>query len=85
MHVLAVLIIGFIVGLIARALMRGPNPSGIILTTLLGICGAFVGQYLGVALGLYQEDQPAGFIMSVVGAIVILALLHFFIKIQYRE
>jgi uncharacterized membrane protein YeaQ/YmgE (transglycosylase-associated protein family) len=78
MHIIGVIIIGFIVGLIARALMPGKDPAGIILTTLLGIGGAFIGQYLGQILGFYNENDPAGFIMSVIGAIILLLILHLF-------
>lgn len=82
MHILGVIIIGFIVGLIARALMPGRDVAGFILTTLLGIGGALVGQYVGVALGLYQTDQPSGFIMSVIGAMLILFIFHLFRRSQ---
>lgn len=82
MHIIGIIVIGFIVGLIARAIMPGKQIAGIILTTLLGIAGAFIGQYLGQALGLYQADQPAGFFMSVLGAMVLLFILHLFRRSQ---
>jgi uncharacterized membrane protein YeaQ/YmgE (transglycosylase-associated protein family) len=85
MHILGVIIMGFIVGLIARALMPGPNPAGIILTILLGIGGAFVGHYLGLIFGFYTPDQPAGFIMSIVGAIVLLILFGLFRRNQVQR
>lgn len=85
MHILGVIFIGFIVGLIARALTPGPNPLGIILTILLGIGGAMVGQYLGVFFGLYLPEEPAGFIMSVIGAVVILLILNLFKKNEIRR
>ena len=78
MHIIGVIIIGFIVGLIARAIMPGKDVAGFIITTLLGIGGAFVGQYLGQFLGFYKADEPAGFIMSVIGAMVLLLILHLF-------
>ena len=78
MHLLGVIIIGFVVGLIARALMPGKEISGFIITTLLGIGGAVVGQYVGVALGYYKSDEPSGFFMSILGALLILLIFHLF-------
>jgi uncharacterized membrane protein YeaQ/YmgE (transglycosylase-associated protein family) len=72
------IIIGFVAGVIAKFLMPGPNePSGFILTTLLGVAGAFVATFLGQALGWYRADEGAGFIGAVVGAIVVLAVWGF--------
>lgn len=82
MHILGIIIIGFVVGLIARALMPGRSITGFILTTLLGIGGAFVGQYVGLALGFYHENEPAGFIMSVLGSMLILFIFHLFNRSQ---
>jgi len=65
-------IIGFVAGLIARALMPGPNPMGFILTAVLGIVGAFVANFLGRALGWYGEGEGAGLIASVIGALIVL-------------
>ena len=73
MGILWTIIIGFLAGVVAKFIMPGPNePSGFILTTILGIVGAFVATYLGQALGWYRADQGAGFIGAVVGAIVVL-------------
>lgn len=80
MHIIGVIIIGFVVGLIARALMPGKEISGFILTSLLGIGGAVVGQYTGQALGYYTPEQPTGFFMSIIGAMLILLLFHVFRK-----
>ncbi len=80
MSVLLAIIIGFFVGLIARFLMPGKDSAGFIVTTLLGIAGAVVGKYLGQVLGMYKDNEPAGFIMSVVGALIILFLYHLFLK-----
>jgi uncharacterized membrane protein YeaQ/YmgE (transglycosylase-associated protein family) len=78
MHILWTIIIGFIVGVIAKFLHSGPNePSGFILTTILGIVGAFVGTYLGQVLHIYRPDQSAGFIGSIVGAIIVLVIWGF--------
>lgn len=72
MHILAIIIIGLIVGIIAKFLLPGDDPGGFIITTILGIAGAMLAHFLGTRLGWYTEDQPAGFIASVVGAILIL-------------
>jgi len=74
MHILVTIIIGFFVGLVAKLLMPGRDPGGFIITTLLGIAGAFVARYLGTAMNWYSEGDAAGFIASVVGAILLLAL-----------
>ncbi len=68
------LIIGLIIGGVAKFFMPGKDPSGCLITILLGVAGSFVAGYLGRMLGWYQEGQPAGFIMSVLGAILLLFL-----------
>ena len=73
MGILWTIIIGFLAGVIAKFLMPGPNePSGFILTTILGIVGAFVAPFLGQAVGWYGPNQGAGFIGAIVGAVVVL-------------
>lgn len=72
MHFIWSILIGFIVGIVARALMPGPNPMGFILTTILGVVGALVATLLGQGLGWYGEGSSAGFIASVLGAMVLL-------------
>ncbi|MFC3336960.1 GlsB/YeaQ/YmgE family stress response membrane protein [Paracandidimonas soli] len=72
MAIISMIIIGFIVGLLARAIMPGDQKLGFILTVLLGIVGSVVAGFLGGALGLYQAGQGAGFIGSIVGAIIVL-------------
>lgn len=72
MHILWTIIIGFIVGIVARFLMPGRDVMGFVFTTLLGIVGALIAQFLGQGLGWYGEGEPAGFIASVVGAMVVL-------------
>jgi uncharacterized membrane protein YeaQ/YmgE (transglycosylase-associated protein family) len=68
-----IIIVGFIAGIIARLLSPGPNnPSGFILTTLLGIVGAFLATFIGQAIGHYGPNQGAGFIMATIGALVVL-------------
>jgi len=66
------LIIGLIVGALAKFLMPGKDPGGIIVTMLIGIVGALVAGFLGRAIGWYHEGEPAGFIASVLGAILLL-------------
>lgn len=70
-------IIGLIVGIVAKFLMPGKDPGGFIITAILGIAGSFVATYLGQAVGWYQAGQTAGFIGSVIGAIILLAIYHF--------
>jgi uncharacterized membrane protein YeaQ/YmgE (transglycosylase-associated protein family) len=74
MSIIGTIIVGFIVGLLARALKPGDDRMGIILTTLLGIAGAFVARYVGQAMGWYGPNDAAGWIASVVGAIVLLVI-----------
>lgn len=74
MHLIGTLIIGLIVGALAKLFMPGKDPGGFIITILLGIAGAFVGTYLGQLLHLYQPGQSAGWIMSVIGAMILLGL-----------
>lgn len=72
MQLLWTIIIGFFVGLVARFLMPGRDPMGFVFTTLLGIVGAVIAQYLGMAMGLYNETEPAGFLAAVIGAMAVL-------------
>lgn len=72
MTLLWTILIGFFVGLVARWIMPGRDPMGMIFTVLLGIIGALIAQLLGQALGLYGQGEPAGFIASVTGAVLIL-------------
>lgn len=74
MFILSAIIIGLIVGVVAKFLMPGDDPGGFILTTLLGIAGSFVAAYVGRSAGWYAEGEPAGFIASVLGAILLLVL-----------
>lgn len=74
MSFLGVILVGFIVGLLARAIKPGDDKLGWIMTILLGIAGSFVATYVGVAMGWYQQGEPAGWIASVIGAIVLLVL-----------
>jgi len=78
MGILWTILIGFVAGVIAKFIVPGRNePSGFILTTVLGIVGAFVASYLGQALGWYQPGEGAGLIGAVVGAIIVLVIWGF--------
>lgn len=72
MGLLSVIVVGFIVGLIARAIMPGRQKMGLIMTSLLGIAGAALASYGGQAMGLYLPGQRAGWVASVIGALVVL-------------
>jgi len=75
MGIIWTIIIGFVVGVVAKFIMPGGNePSGFVLTTILGIIGAFVASYAGQALGIYAANEGAGFIGAIIGAIVVLAV-----------
>ena len=74
MEVLWMIIIGFVVGVIARFLMPGRDPMGFVLTTLLGIVGAVLIGLTGQAIGLYYRGEPAGFLAAVIGAMLVLFL-----------
>lgn len=74
------IIFGLIVGLVAKLLMPGKDPSGFFITAIIGIVGSLIGGFLGRMLGLYREGDPAGFIMSVIGAMVLLYVYHLVVK-----
>jgi len=76
MHIIGTLIIGFFAGVIAKLLTPGRDPGGFIVTTILGIVGAFVATYLGQSIGWYRADEGAGFIGAIVGAVIVLAVYH---------
>jgi len=72
MSIIGWILFGLIVGVVAKLIMPGPDPGGMIVTILLGIVGALIGGFIGRMLGWYGEGDPVGFIMAVVGAIVVL-------------
>ena len=76
MSILGFIISGFIIGLLARAIKPGKDSLGIIMTTLLGIAGAVVAGYLGQAMNLYAPGEPAGWLASIMGAIILLFVAH---------
>jgi uncharacterized membrane protein YeaQ/YmgE (transglycosylase-associated protein family) len=77
MHLIGTIIIGFLAGVVAKLLTPGRDPGGFIVTTLLGIAGAFVATYLGQAIGWYRADESAGFLGAIVGAVIVLVVYHF--------
>jgi len=80
MAILSWLLSGLIIGALAKFIMPGKDPGGIIVTILLGIAGAFVGSYVGQTLGFYAPGEAAGWIVSILGAIVLLAIYRAFKK-----
>jgi uncharacterized membrane protein YeaQ/YmgE (transglycosylase-associated protein family) len=80
MAIIWTIIVGLVVGAVAKLLMPGKDPGGFIITILLGIAGAFVASYLGQAIGWYKAGESAGFIASVVGAIILLLLYRLIFK-----
>ena len=74
MGILGWIVFGLIVGVVAKFLTPGHDPGGFIVTILIGIAGALIGGLLGRVIGLYQENDPVGFVMAVIGAIVLLLL-----------
>lgn len=78
LHLIWTCIIGLIAGAVAKLVMPGKDPGGWIITMVLGIAGSFLGTWIGRALGFYKEGHSAGFIMSVVGAIILLGIYHLY-------
>ena len=80
MSIIATIVIGLLVGIVAKLLMPGRDPGGFIITILLGIAGAFVATYLGQVTNFYQPGEPAGFVGGVVGAMVLLLLYRLLLR-----
>ena len=74
MDILLWIVFGLVVGIVAKLIMPGNDPGGIFLTIILGVVGAMLGGWVGRMMGLYREGEPAGFIMAVVGAVIIIGL-----------
>lgn len=72
MGIIWTILIGFVIGIVAKFLMPGRDPAGFIITAVIGIVGSFIASYLGSAMGLYASGEPAGFIASVIGAMILL-------------
>ena len=80
MGILSWILFGLVVGIIAKLLMPGRDPGGFIITILLGIAGALIGGFIGRAMGFYDANQGAGWLMSILGAIVLLALYRMMVR-----
>ena len=78
MSIIGWVLFGLVVGIVGKLLMPGRDPGGFIITIILGIAGALLGGFVGQSLGLYREGEPAGFLMAVVGSIVLLLLYRMF-------
>jgi len=78
LHYLWVAIIGLVVGALAKLIMPGKDPGGIWITMAIGIAGSFLGTWLGRLVGWYQEGESAGFIMSLIGALILLGIYHLY-------
>lgn len=72
MSIIWTILIGFLIGIVAKFLMPGRDPAGFIITVLIGIAGSFIASFLGGALGWYRVGEPAGFLASVIGAMLLL-------------
>jgi uncharacterized membrane protein YeaQ/YmgE (transglycosylase-associated protein family) len=79
MGILGWILFGLVVGALAKLVMPGKDPGGIIVTMLLGIAGAIIGGFIGRAMGLYGEGEAAGFVMAFLGAVALLALYRVFV------
>jgi uncharacterized membrane protein YeaQ/YmgE (transglycosylase-associated protein family) len=82
MAIISWILFGLVIGVIAKLLMPGRDPGGFIVTMLLGIAGALVGGFLGRAMGFYGQGQGAGWIMSIIGAVILLALYRMMMRRQ---
>jgi uncharacterized membrane protein YeaQ/YmgE (transglycosylase-associated protein family) len=80
MVILSWIVFGLVIGFIAKLLMPGRDPGGFIVTMLLGIAGALVGGFIGRAMGFYDANQSAGWLMSILGAIILLALYRVLVR-----
>ena len=80
MSVLGWIVFGFIVGVVGKLMMPGKDPGGFIATVAIGIVGALIGGFLGRLFGMYGENDPVGFVMAVVGAIVFLWLYRLLVR-----
>ena len=77
MSIIWTIVIGFVVGLLAKMLTPGRDPAGFFITAAIGIAGSLLATFGGQALGLYQAGEPAGFVGSLIGAIILLVIYHF--------
>jgi uncharacterized membrane protein YeaQ/YmgE (transglycosylase-associated protein family) len=79
MSIIGWILFGLVVGIVGKLLMPGRDPGGFIITILLGIAGALIGGFIGQSLGFYREGEPAGFIMAVIGSIILLLIYRMFV------
>ena len=79
MGIIGWILFGLVVGIVGKLLMPGRDPGGFVITILLGIGGALLGGFVGQSLGFYREGEPAGFIMAVIGSIVLLLIYRLFV------
>src|SRR5262252_6685587 len=84
MGILGWILFGLVVGALAKLIMPGRDPGGFIVTILLGIVGALVGGFLGRAVGWYREGDPVGFVVAVIGSIVLLIIYRFAVRGPHR-
>jgi uncharacterized membrane protein YeaQ/YmgE (transglycosylase-associated protein family) len=84
LHLLWTALIGLVVGAIAKFIIPGKDPGGIWITMLIGIVGSFIGTWIGRMVGHYEPDQSAGFLMSLVGALILLGIYHLIKRAQLR-
>jgi uncharacterized membrane protein YeaQ/YmgE (transglycosylase-associated protein family) len=77
MHIIGWIVFGLVVGIVAKFLMPGRDPGGFVITALLGIGGALVGGFVGRLIGWYGEGDPVGFVMAVIGAVIVLSVYRF--------
>jgi uncharacterized membrane protein YeaQ/YmgE (transglycosylase-associated protein family) len=85
MGIIGWIIFGLIVGIVAKLIMPGRDPGGIIVTAALGVVGALLGGFLGRTLGWYREGDPVGFVMAVIGSIVLLLLYRLVVRRSARS
>jgi uncharacterized membrane protein YeaQ/YmgE (transglycosylase-associated protein family) len=78
MHVLGWIIFGLVVGIVGKLIMPGKDPGGLIATVAIGVIGALIGGFLGRLVGMYGEEDPVGFVMAVIGAMLLLWLYRVF-------
>ena len=84
MGILGWIVFGLVVGAIAKLLMPGKDPGGIIVTMVLGVVGALLGGFIGRALGMYNANEGAGFIMALVGAVLVLLIYRMTVGGRHR-
>lgn len=80
MHIIWTILIGAVIGVVAKLVTPGPGPGGFFLTAALGIAGSIIATYVGQAMGWYQAGQSAGFIGGLLGAIVLLVVYHLIVR-----